>query len=152
MSEEWTAIDEVMSQLTSDDAHQVWLAAHAVLATWDRDILRQVAAGRAQIEAATDGLDMGGAFRSNRVYLVAALERADFAAHPGCLCCLYPNHDFYAPEREAERGHVTIEATQVDREAYETRYEVSCCDCRARFGATEQNGWHIPLYRWDIIP
>ena len=146
-------IDELMAQFLSRDPHQVWLAAHTVLASWDRALLAQIALRRAEIEAATEGLDLGGAFRPNRVALLAALDRAAFAAGDAdCLCRLYPRHDFYAPEREAERGHVTVTGREVDREAYETRYAVTCSACGANMRATEQIGWHIPLYRWEIIP
>ncbi len=72
-------MDEVLADFLSRDATRIWHAAGAVMASWDRSVLRALAAEAGAIRAATEGVPLGGVLRPNATHLGFALRKMEFA-------------------------------------------------------------------------
>lgn len=137
----------VLDDLLSGDPGRVWAACGAVMRSWDRAALRMLAARVEEIRAATAGVDLGGALRSNRTHLDFALRKLAFATGEACLCGLYPLYDLYDPRREAEEGHVEMLS---ERFADGTGHsDWRCRACGQGFAVREETGYHYPWFVWE---
>lgn len=111
------------------------------------------------IIAATKGVEMPGAFMSNRVYLDLAVERLRLyharvqngASEANCFCRLFDQSQFMSPQLVVRRGRVEILDQTVLRAAHSTVSDVRCTDCGALWRCRDENGWHIPTYAWTPL-
>ncbi len=140
-------MEGVLADFLSRDASRIWHAAGAVMASWDRDALRALAAEVAEIRAATEGVPLGGMFRPNATHLSFALRKLAYAQGDECLCGLYPTYDMFDPAREAERGHVVVVSEEVGE--WTAVYGVRCCVCGQEFRVTQEFGGHYVTARWE---
>ena len=145
------APEDWLAAFLSGDATRIWSACGAVRSSWDRAALRDLAASRARIEAATKGVALGGMFRPNALQLSLALRKLEMATGEACFCGLYAQDDMFDPQREAEAGHVTLSDQGVDPATQDVSWTCQCCACGARFRATEVLGYHYPWYRWVTL-
>jgi hypothetical protein len=138
-----------LAEFLSGDAQRVWATCGAVMRSWDRAALRALAARAGEIRAATAGLDLGGALRSNRTHLDFALRKLAFSQGEACLCGLYPAYDLFDPAREAAEGRVEVLS---ERFADGTgHYTCRCRACGQGFAVREETGYHYPWYVWEAV-
>ncbi len=139
--------DELLSDLTSGDAQRIWSAAWAVIRTRDADTLSFLADQSDEIEAATNGVDLGGMIRSNRESLAFALRKLSFVrARKGCLCELYPGNPGFDPERERRDGHVAI-LSKVEV-PYASKFVCECTRCFRRW-SVQEGEHHFAFWEWS---
>lgn len=146
MHDERPTTECLFADFVSRDPQRVWSATWAVLRTRDADVLAFLAGRSGEIERATNGVELGGAFTSNRRSLELALEKLALAASgAACLCTLYPRHVRLDPRREQQAGHVTI----VDEVTapYAARFVCACVDCGARYEVQEGED-HATWWEW----
>jgi hypothetical protein len=142
--------EELLADFTSHDAQRIWSATWAVIKTRDADALSFLAARADAIEAATNGVELGGAFTSNRASLTFALRKlAFFASGAGCLCALYPENLGYDPERERDAGHVSI--VDERRGSHSTTWTCACTVCGKRYEVQDGES-HFTYWEWTPAP
>lgn len=148
MDEHFPTLDDFLSR----DPHRVWRASCAVQTCFDRAVLKDLAAHIDQIEVATAGLDLGGAFRPNSDLLALALRILRFVlGQSGCLCTFFPDDPMYDLHHLTRLGHVRHGDPVDDPASYCSRYDVICEHCGAEFDVAEQLGWHVPLWTWTRV-
>jgi hypothetical protein len=139
---------DLLPEFLSRDPQRIWAAAGAVMRCWDRAALRRLAVRAADIRAATDGIDLGGALRPNATHLAFALRKIAFAEGDACLCGLYPDYDMFAPAREAAEARVVVSSERFDDGT--GHYTCRCCACGQGFAVREETGYHYPWYVWEV--
>ena len=128
----------MLADLTSRDPARIHTAMWAVIALRDPVELDALAAALPEIEAATEGLDLGGIFYSNNATLKFALRKLRYHRdREGCLCALYPELLLFDPEREAAAGNV--------RPAGDELWD--CTACGRRFHV-EWGEMHASWWKW----
>jgi hypothetical protein len=140
-------MEGVLADFLSRDASRIWRAAGTVMASWDRVGLRRLAAEAEAIRTATEGVPLGGMLRPNATHLNFALRKLEFAVGDACLCGLYPTYDMFDPDREAERGHVVVEA--VENADWTAVHAVRCGSCGQAYRVTQEFGGHYVTARWE---
>ncbi len=121
---------------------RIRVACADVSASWDREALSALAAHIPEIKAATEGVEWGGILINNAVHLQNAVQRMEYArSNAGCFCLVCDM--FSSPEREQERGHVTINEFQLERRTY----QVSCNACGAAY-EVEELDYHYTWWQW----
>jgi hypothetical protein len=140
----------LLNALLSKDPTRIWSAACAIRTLRDPDALAALATHIVAIKTATKGIDLGGAVRPNASHLDFALRKLEFVrAGRGCLCQLYPEDDFYDPQREADAGHVEILDTIVNVEEWKHAMICRCLQCGQRYTADER---HYHYIWWEWVP
>jgi hypothetical protein len=145
-------LETLLADLLSKDGQRIWSASWAVVRLWDRDALRWLARHVAQIRAATAAVPLGGALRPNEQVLDLALFRMGFAASSACFCALYAKDMFADPKCEAEAGVIDLLSQQDNAETWETIWQVACRTCGQPHAVLQNDGWHMPTYRWTPMP
>jgi hypothetical protein len=141
--------DSLLADLTSRDAQRIWAASHAVAKVGDGALLRALSAEVGAIEAATDGVELGGALRPNRVALEFAIKKLrHVATSDDCLCTLYPTYDLFDPAAQADAGHIAILAEETI--PYASIYSCRCATCGADYTAEERD-YHYMWWEWTAV-
>jgi hypothetical protein len=138
----------VLADLLSGDSDRIWSASHAIIQSRDAAFLGELSGHGEAIQQATDGIAMGGAFRSNRDALAFSIAKLrHVAAGSNCLCELYPdcNYNGIDPKSEAEAGYVEITKEVVI--PYESEYDCRCTHCDATYFVKEGD-YHLPYWNW----
>ena len=139
----------LLADFLSRDPTRIWSASGAVMHSWDRATLLDLAGRADDIRRATKGVDLGGALRANTTHLEFALRKLAFVqAAKGCFCGLYPMNDLFDPAREAKEGHVEILDEGFDVAAGTGHYRCRCTFCEAEWQVREETGYHYPWYVW----
>ena len=141
----------MLADLTSRDPSRIHSAMWAVIALRDPQQLDALAAALPEIEAATEGLELGGMFYSNNDTLAFALRKLRFHRdREGCLCALYPELLLFDPEKEAEAGNVRILETKLIEQKWIDTYRCVCCVCGAGFDVKYGEG-HASWWEWRPV-
>jgi hypothetical protein len=140
-------MENALADLLSRDGSRIWRAAGAVMASRDREKLRALAAERAAIQAAVEGVGLGGALRPNATHLSFALDKLVFSLGGACFCELYLTYDMFYPDREEERGHVEVISDEMGD--WTTVTVVRCTDCGQEYRVTQEFGGHYVTARWE---
>lgn len=154
MSEgELDGLDGAMDQaLAQADATAVLDAVWAILACSDRQAMSLARPKLPAWRKAIRKIPLGGAFHPNENYFNLALEHIQTLSDGGCRCAMYRATSMFSPQVHERKGHVLIHQIEVDTEAYETHFSVSCVPCGKRFRVTEVSGWHVPWFQWHPEP
>lgn len=142
--------DALVADLCSGERDRVLHAVWAIVATRDPAVLQPIVDALPRIRTATDDLDLGGAFVSNRLNLERSLAYVERFAAGECFCTAYDHGGFFQPEREAARGHVRIvEVRTTPLRGRETwpRDVCECTACGRRFDV-EHGESHYPWWQW----
>ena len=144
------AMNTLLEDITSGDAHRIWASACAIAKLRDTSELDLLSAHLAEIEAKTSGIPLGGALFSNSEYLKFALRKLRYhQAKAGCLCRLYPEMVMFNPAREEEAGNIRILDT-----IYSGQW-ISCYLCQCTLCATvfrvEEGDYHYMWWAWQIM-
>jgi hypothetical protein len=145
-------VEDLLADLLSKDRHRIWSASWGVVRLWDRQALCWLGGHSVQIKAATEGVQLGGGLRPNEEALSLALQRIDMAKGRTCFCSFYAKDMFFDPQREADEGFVEVLSKQDNAETWETDWRVACKSCGQMHGVTQNDGWHVPTYRWAASP
>jgi hypothetical protein len=141
--------DKVLADLTSRDAQRIRAASHDVARSWDLDLLRTLACEGWAIEAATRGIELGGALRSNRAVLDFALKKLrHMATSDACLCTLYPAYDMFDPAAEEKAGRLAIISEKAI--PYASVFTCRCAGCGATYTAEERD-YHYMWWQWSPL-
>ncbi|QCW52288.1 hypothetical protein FE634_21020 [Nocardioides dongxiaopingii] len=140
----------LVADLLSGDRDRILPAVWAIVRTRDPEVLAPPARASAAIEAATTDVELGGALASNRWHLAHALGRLRRFAAGECLCGAYPDHQFYDPAKEVDRGHVTVVGTVDTGRQWVPDRICECRDCGTRF-QVEQGEYHYPWWAWTEV-
>lgn len=137
-----------LEDLLSRDTQRVWAASSEVAQTRDAQELTLLADHLEQIQAATDGLDLGGARYPNNERLKFALGKLEFwRSKRGCLCQLYPDYLFYNPEKEQTAGNVRILEQTDDAVNWKSNYHCECTICGHKY-RVESGEYHYTWWQW----
>lgn len=138
-----------LADLLSADPTRIWQASSALLTCWDEATLLGLAGHLAEIEQATAGIELGGAFHGNRLHLENALARIRYVRdRKGCLCQRYGASQFDDPNREQTAGHIRIEETVLLSGGYVDHYRCTCVHCGSRFRVIERE-YHYTWWGWE---
>ena len=141
-----------LQALLSSEPTRIHAAACAIAHLRDPAGLDALAPWIERIAQATAHIALGGALVANDHHLQFALRRLRFwRDRAGCLCALYPHYPFFDPRREAERGHVTIEAVGDAEGGWGEAHTVSCTHCRSHWLASDHE-YHYPWWEWTVSP
>ncbi len=141
----------LLNDLLSRDATKIWSAAGAILNSWDRPMLLELAQQLPEIREKTKGIDLGGLLHPNVVHLANALRRIEYVRDSeACLCKLYGATQFDNPQQESERGHVKILETKFADGYYVDFYTCECQHCHARYKVSERE-YHYTFWTWSVL-
>jgi hypothetical protein len=142
---------QILDDLLSKDPTRIWTGAGAIRRLRDLETLAALATYIDEIKRCTSGVDLGGALRPNASHLHFALRKLEFVrAGRGCLCQLYPEDDFYDPQREAADGHVEIVESIVNADACSHIVVCRCTQCDRRYTADERQ-YHYTWWAWMAL-
>ncbi len=143
---------QALDDFLSGDPDRVYRAVREVMIGYDDEVLDFLAPHVGRIEAATKGIDLGGAIVPNRRYLAEAIRRLRAVAEGVCFCTLLPDRTLTGPRGEERAGLIEVERETVLREEYATLYRCRCKRCGSRWQVREETGWHMPTYQWVPVP
>ena len=148
--------EEALLAFTSGDAGAILKASSEVMNSDDPAFLTALLDHRDAIRNAAARVNLGGMLIPNSLQVRNALQWLDLWAdrrengpsRANCYCRLFGCHPAQSPESLERKGRAIVSIPVVDREAYQTTYQVLCPECRSRWESVEQEGWHVPTYEW----
>ena len=138
----------ILDDLLSGDRDRILAAVGVLHGTYDRGLLDEIAPEADRIEAATKGIDLGGAFLPNTHHLAFAISKLRAVTDGHCLCQVVAGSSLMRPQVEASRGLLEVLSEATDRDNLSTDIEVRCDSCGTQYRVTERIGWHLPTYEW----
>lgn len=151
MKETDESIDIILQDILSGDSHRIWSASCAICSlSQNHEKIIKLLPYKQQIIDATDGIELGGAFATNRRFLERALEIMDFHKdNNGCPCCLHSEDS--SPMDFVNDGYFTLEEpADVIGESFPEYCIVRCNNC-GKFYKAEPRMSHYIWWDWQIF-
>jgi hypothetical protein len=141
--------NNIIEKFESQDAHTILDGVWAILKCTDKETMLKLAPYIPAWKAKIKKINLGGMVYRNSDHFDLAMAYIKEICNGGCHCFVYQSTSLYSPESHGEKDFVSISNTIVDKEKYETCFDVKCNFCNKKFKVTEVMGWHVPWYKWE---
>lgn len=139
----------IIEKFESQNPHTILDGVWAILKCTDKDTMLKLAPYIPAWKAKIKKINLGGMVYRNSEHFNLAMSYITEIGNGGCHCFVYQSTSLFSPEIDAKNHFVSISKTTVDKEKYETRFDVQCNFCSKQFKVTEVMGWHVPWYKWE---
>jgi hypothetical protein len=143
---------EIINKISSEDRFQIWESSCQIIAIGqDREAIKPLLGLTNEIDDLTKGIELGGAFASNKRFVKAAIKTLEFHRDSEkCTCNLYGIHECMNPNNEVKKGFLEINnIVRIDGKWIDY-YEASCTRCQQKFQIEEREG-HYVAWEWRRI-
>ncbi|MBT1705137.1 hypothetical protein [Chryseosolibacter indicus] len=142
----------IIEEITSRDSHKVWRSACEIISLGQEPtLIKPLIEFIPLIRQKTIGLEMGGAFALNQRFIDFAIRTLEFHKNNmGCPCALFGGHDSMEPNKEEERGYITITDKVLLEGNYVDYYLATCKRCHQKFKIIERD-YHYTWWGWERI-
>lgn len=141
--------NQIIHKITSKEPHQIWSAACEIISlSQNKEAIRHLIPFVDEIVKQTKGIKLGGAFAPNKRFLDGAIKTLAFHRDSdACPCHLYGIHECMDPNKEVEKGYLSIHHTNRIDNKWVDYYEASCTRCEQKFNIEEREG-HYMWWGW----